>query len=744
MPRPNAAWGMEIGSNAIKAVRLERDGDQVTVSDFAVIPHRKVLTTPDLDQDEMVRLSLGQFISQKTLEGEHLVMSVPGHAAFARFAKLPPVEPKKVPDIVKFEAVQQIPFPIDEVEWDYETFTSDDSPEIEVGIFAITRERVQQRLGLYAELGVSPEALTLSPVALYNAMSYDLQLTKNSDPIVFLDVGTNATDVVIADRGRCWIRTFPLGGTHFTEAIASAFKLSYTKAEKLKHEASTSKYAKQIMQAMRPVFSDLLQDLQRSIGYFQSLNRDRELSTMIGVGSTFKIPGLRKFIGQQLQMNVMRLDEFKRIAVTGRQAASFSENTVNMATAYGLALQGVGLAPIDANLVPVKTLREQMWHAKTKWFAAAAAIVVLGAATMLYHPLTARGDLQPGGPPTEVEAALRMGNNIKKEFTEAQQAANVGFTAENMRRLTDYRMVWPYLVKDVADALHSADPQPVLLSNDRAAIREVDPEQRRVILLEDLTARYAYYAEENSRRLRMTMLVQLSHESPDFFLNDTIRTWLREHAEPVGDRADVPYRIIPESISLNLPSREEIVVTEEGEQTVRSGNLQGSDSGSSNRPSPPGPGSRKPPGPSGASGFGGSSGTVGASGGTGSGGRRARRTNSGPPRQAPGPGSKGGVAGSGSGQPAWTPPSPGSGSGTGRPSMPGSNRGAGDGGAHADLDELAPLESRPSIYPPGTRYYRVPITFDIEILVNDQHAQTPPADQVSHDQRGGREKEARS
>src|SRR6185503_17864296 len=129
------------------------------------------------------------------------VMSVPGHAAFARFAKLPPVEPKKVPDIVKFEAVQQIPFPIDEVEWDYQTFTSPDTPEIEVGIFAITRERVQQRLGLYAELGMTPETLTLSPVAVYNAMNFDL--AGNKGPVVYIDIGTSATDVIVAEAGRC-------------------------------------------------------------------------------------------------------------------------------------------------------------------------------------------------------------------------------------------------------------------------------------------------------------------------------------------------------------------------------------------------------------------------------------------------------------------------------------------------------------------------------------------------------------
>ncbi len=199
MATPKAAWGIEIGAHAIKAIRLEREGDRVAMTDFAVIPHRRVLSTPDLDQDEVVRLSLGQFISQKTLEGEHLVFSVPGHAAFARFAKLPPVEPKKVPDIVKFEAVQQIPFPIDQVQWDYQTFASADSSELQVGIFAITRDRVEHRLSLYSELGLTPESLTLSPVAVYNAMAFDHDLVRQG-PVIFLDIGTIATDVIVVDN----------------------------------------------------------------------------------------------------------------------------------------------------------------------------------------------------------------------------------------------------------------------------------------------------------------------------------------------------------------------------------------------------------------------------------------------------------------------------------------------------------------------------------------------------------------
>ncbi|MCH8342696.1 MAG: type IV pilus assembly protein PilM [Planctomycetes bacterium] len=702
MARPKAAWGLEVGAAAIKAIRLTRDGDEVSVSDFKVIAHRKALSTPDVDQNEMIRLSLGQLVSQRVLEGEHLVMSVPGHAAFARFAKLPPVEPRKVPDVVKFEAVQQIPFPIDQVEWDYQTFTSDDSPEIEVGIFAITRDRVQQRLSLYGELGIAPEALTLGPVAVYNAMAYDHKLAGRKGPVVYLDIGTYATDVIIAEHGRCWIRTFPLGGTHFTEAIVAAFKLSYSKAEKLKHEAAASKYTKQIMQAMRPVFSDLLQDLQRSIGYYQTLHRDAKLTTMVGLGSTFKIPGLRKFLGQQLQMHVLRLDEYKRIAVTGRQAATFAQSAVGMATAYGLALQGLGLARINANLVPVKTLRAELWRQKTQWFAAAAAIVVLGAAMMLYRPISDRSSLNPGGEPAVVSQVLETGGKLKRDFEQISAANKVGFAAENLRRLVDYRDVWPHLVNDVAHALASTDPQPELLGSDVEKILAVEPQQRKLVQLEHLDGRYVYLPESKRRRIALTLNVELSHDRPIEFLNLTVAAWLRANAE----RPDVPYRILADTISCNPDLLQTIVVSETGETKVLGGERPSSGSQPGRRERAPAPRSRPGSG-AGAAGAGAGPGT----GMTGGGGAPGRRAPSSGRRRPPGP-PGGGLGISRGGQP------PASG-GPRRPSPPGSRRPAGKAsgrGEHNVLDAMGPVPNRPTLYPPNSKYYLVPITFEVELL----------------------------
>src|SRR5690606_10017633 len=106
--------------------------------------------------------------------------------------KLPPVEPKKVPQIVRFEAQQQIPFPLEEVEWDYQTFRSPNSPDIEAGIFAITKQRINERLAIWQDVGITPDVVTLSPVAAYNALAYDLSFSEETPGAIILDIGTTS------------------------------------------------------------------------------------------------------------------------------------------------------------------------------------------------------------------------------------------------------------------------------------------------------------------------------------------------------------------------------------------------------------------------------------------------------------------------------------------------------------------------------------------------------------------------
>jgi type IV pilus assembly protein PilM len=573
MARHHEAWGIEVGSDAIKAMKLSRHGDDVHVEDYAVLRFKQVLTTPDLDVDEAIRLGLTELIEKHDVAKTPIIASVPGNLAFARFAKLPPVEPKKIPDIVAFEAQQQIPFPIDQVEWDYQVFQQADSPDVEVGIFAITKERVAQWLANFRNVQLEAEQLTLSPLAVFNAFAFDTAADGEAGEAVggtvYLDIGTVSTDVIIVEDGAIWLRTLPLGGNNFTEALVKQFKISFSRAEKLKREAATSKHAKQMFTAMRGVFADLVQELQRSLGFYQSKNPDSELTRLVGVGSTFRLPGLQKFLKQQLQMDVVRPDGFERIAVDGRREADFAANAMNLSTAYGLALQGVGLESVNANILPSGVLRTRMWKAKQPWFAAAAACVLAAAGVMAFAYFNARSQFDSGmAEVTPVVASTLQQANVQVQAYNAIQGEDRRVRIENLQRVVDYRLLMPRLIEDVSAAVASLNPQAQTLQPDYDPSQQSERGTYRRLYIEQLAIEYAgqsgpsetaggdpqqpggstepgaaaledFFGEDTAPRLRVTLMGTTSFSSPTQ-LTRGLAGWLREHSEQ-GDR---PYRFI--------------------------------------------------------------------------------------------------------------------------------------------------------------------------------------------------------
>lgn len=459
MASSNICWGIEMGFGAIKAIKLEADGADLKVLDFAVVNHPKVLSTPELDQTDAMRVALGTLVNQHDLSNARIAVSLPGHQSFARFAKLPPVEPKKVPDIVKFEAVQQIPFPLEEVEWDYQTFVSPDSPDVEVGIFAVTRQRIMDQLSMLHDVGLTPDLVTLSPIAAYNALAVDLGFTNETPGTIVLDIGTVATDLIIAEAGRVWVRTFPIGGHQFTEALVSAFKLSYSKAEKLKREAEQSKHARHVFQAMRPVFSDIVQEIQRSIGFYQSVHADADLKRLVGLGSTFRLPGLRKYLKQQLQLDVYRLEQFKKLSIDGPRAGEFQAASFNLATAYGCVLQAFNNAPMAANLMPVPVIKSAMWKKKVPYFAAAAGLAAATAGAMFIRPLMDSTAFTGATKPAVLQSVANEASRLAEdaELAQVTDSASANLQGAEIVGLLKGRELYAQILEDTSRLMSMVD-----------------------------------------------------------------------------------------------------------------------------------------------------------------------------------------------------------------------------------------------------------------------------------------------
>ena len=487
MATPRYAWGIDIGNRALKAVRLSPGAEGFQIDDYDVVEHEQVLSNAGDNKESLIQAALANFVQRHELKGAPVAIGVSGQNSFARFIKLPPVEPRKIPEIVRFEAIQQIPFPLDEVEWSYQLFQDEKSPDVEVGIFAMRKELVNQHINYFTEAGLNVQAVQMNPLAVYNAMSYDGRI-KGTTMIV--DLGSENTDLIIAEGETIWLRSIPIGGNKFTEALVNAFKLKFPKAEDLKRNAATSKYGRQILQAMKPVFNELVSEIQRSIGFYASVHRDSRISRVLALGGTFRLPGLQKYVQQNLQIDVQRIDRLGNSAPPDAKTATmFNENILSSVSAYGLAIQALGQAKINSSLLPLKIRREKMWREKTPWFATAAAVFI-AAPLLAYGSIMLAQRSMDGTAAVETAnlAALKSANDLNSDWdTNVENAGAPDRTrAINFQSLQQGRDIQNALLADIGGALPA--PPAALLSNQKGKMP--DRGSREIIRIDRIAMDY--------------------------------------------------------------------------------------------------------------------------------------------------------------------------------------------------------------------------------------------------------------
>jgi type IV pilus assembly protein PilM len=409
MAKPFGVWGIDIGQCALKALRLEMIDGKPTATAFDFIEHPKILSQPDADPESLTREALEKFFSRNPIGKDEIAISIPGQSGLVRFVKLPPVEEKKVPDIVKFEAKQQIPFPLEEVVWDFQKIGGGETVggfamETEIGLFAMKRDIISKYLGQYNGTNAEIHYVQMAPLALCNFATYELLKKGGADGIagdapvegedetprgkkrcaVVLDIGTDNSNLIITDGGKIiWQRNVGLGGSHFTRALTKEMKLTFAKAEHLKRNAAKSPDLAQILKALRPVLTEFVGEVQRSLGFFTNTHRDAHIAYLVGLGSAFKLPGLQKYLAEKLSLDVRKPSKITRLA--GDQVLndpSFNENVLTFPIAYGLALQGIGEARLKTNLLPGEVRTDRLIRAKKPAVAAATAAFLFGTAIL--------------------------------------------------------------------------------------------------------------------------------------------------------------------------------------------------------------------------------------------------------------------------------------------------------------------------------------------------------------------------
>ncbi len=317
--RTKTAWGLDIGGRALKAVKIKQTPDRLLVEDMDIIEYSAIPSDGNFLQSPAIQEAIQTFLTKHHIaKTDNVILSIPGQFVLSRFTTIPPVDKKRLRNIVSYEAKQQIPFDLKDIVWDYQQFTEQvpGAESVEIGLFASKRATLDHLLTNISPLRSRLTAIQASPLAISNFISFDQQIDGLA---IIINSETENTDLIIVDSLYFWLRSIPIS----------------------------------------TVDTDLVKEIQRSMEYYKSLTKETvHFKTLFLMGNKFKDPLNVKCITDNFTYEVKVFKALNNFGLSSNiSPAYFSENVLHLGAAFGLALQGVGSGRIKINLLPQELIK---------------------------------------------------------------------------------------------------------------------------------------------------------------------------------------------------------------------------------------------------------------------------------------------------------------------------------------------------------------------------------------------------
>lgn len=316
------------------------------------------------------------------------VLSLPGHLTLTKFVKTPAVEKAKRDKVLQFEAQQNIPYPLSEVVWDYQT-VSDDSLDLEVMLGAVKMDVVESLCHSVRAAGVSPSVVLPATIALHRSFKFNYPDAAGTSLVV--SIGARSTNLLFIDGNRFFIRTISLAGNSVTQSIADELKQEFAHAESLKlqvlggtselPEASPARTT--VMHAAHSFIGRLHMEITRSTVNYRRQNGAEQPAAIYITGGGSLVPDLIPALAEKLKMRVEPFDPFRKVEVSPSAAAARDYSAV-MADLVGLAI-GAAAGERPFTLLPPAIGRALAFRKQQPFYIGAVALLAVSLALPAVH-----------------------------------------------------------------------------------------------------------------------------------------------------------------------------------------------------------------------------------------------------------------------------------------------------------------------------------------------------------------------
>ncbi len=339
--------GLDITTSSVKLIELGMSGGQYRVDSYAAEP------TPVNSVNEKavvdaaaVGEAVRRAVRRSGAKSKEVAIAISGDAAITKIIQMPSsLSEADLEGQVELQADQYIPFPMEEVSYDFEVIgPSDQDPEMmDVLLVATRTENVEQRQAAVEAAGLMARVVDVEAFALENAcqlMTHQMPDAGMDRAIAVVDFGASTTTFsVLKDLKVVYTRDFAFGGQQLTEEIMRTYGLSLEDAGRAKKEGGLpSNYQPEVLDAF---IDDMTQQVSRSLQFYLASGGGREQPEQIIIcGGCANIAGVGDVIGSRVGIPTVVGDPLGQMKIASRaKGLGVQADATALLTACGLALR---------------------------------------------------------------------------------------------------------------------------------------------------------------------------------------------------------------------------------------------------------------------------------------------------------------------------------------------------------------------------------------------------------------------
>lgn len=378
---------LEIGSQSVTMGVFTPAGRGFALSRYA---RRDILLDPVEEGMRMdyVGNAIAEMVQELKVRGSDVRNVVSGQQVFMRFIKLPAIDMDDIAEQVGFEAQQHIPFPLEDIIYDYQELPDREEGEREVLLVAIKKDVLDNLNSQVEGSSLKTRSVDCAITSLYNAFraNYD-----EDEPVMLLDIGAKTTDIIFAEEGRFFTRSVTAAGAFITNSIAREFNLSFREAEQLKIEDGVVSLGNGYTDAMseqeaalattiRTAMGRLSSEVQRTINHYRAQYKGSSPTKAYICGGGARMPFALEFLQSALNIPVEYLNPTEVIAVGSKvDEAELEQDAICLGPIVGAAISGAGTGEFSIDLVPTSVGKDRAEKKLLPMVAVAGVMALVGA-----------------------------------------------------------------------------------------------------------------------------------------------------------------------------------------------------------------------------------------------------------------------------------------------------------------------------------------------------------------------------